>query len=204
MGVVPKGQVIHVDLIFLAGAIVRIRPSGGPGICMNPGRVVRVTGCVAAAVLCLTTLAGAQVASSFRGLQSSLHGGERLRITDQAGVVTNGRLTTLSDQSLRLIVQSAPAIDLPESSVAKIEHVTSRVRKGALAGLLGGAAVGAMAVFLTPPCKSFCIGPSRGAVILPVAGMFGGIGAGIGALIGAAMPDRRVIYLSQRPVPRTP
>jgi len=181
---------------------------------MNPVRVARVAACVAIAALGLTTVAGAQVASSFRGLQGSLHGGERLTITDQAGVVTNGRLTTLSDESLRLIVQSATPIDVPESSVAKIEHVRSRVRKGALMGLLGGATVGAFAVFLTPPCTGFCIGPSRGEAILPVAGIFGGIGAGIGALIGAAR-YHRLVYLapgretprgasSQSPDPRSP
>jgi hypothetical protein len=171
---------------------------------MNPVRVARIAGCVAVAALGVATVAGAQVASSFGGLQDSLHGGERLTITDQAGAVTNGRLITLSDQSLRLMVQSATPVDVSESSVAKIEHVTSRVRRGALLGLIGGAAVGTLAVALTPPCKGFCIGPSRGGVILPVAGIFGAIGAGIGAIIGAARPDHRLIFLAQGRETSTP
>ena len=164
---------------------------------MNPVSAARIAGCVAVAVLGVATVAGAQVASSFRDLQGSLHGGARLTITDQTGVVTNGRLITLSEQSLRLMVRSGTPIDVPESSVAKIEHVTSRARRGALVGLISGAAVGALVVALTPPCKGFCVSPTGGEVILPAAGILGAIGAGIGALIGAARSDHRVIYLAQ-------
>jgi len=160
-------------------------------------RTLVAAACVAAAaLLAAATPAHAQVARSFLDLQQSLHGGERLTITDVSGVVTDGSLVALSGQSLRLKIHAAGNVDVPESNVARIERVTSPVKTGALVGLLVGAAGGALAVALTPPCKGFCIGPSKDAMVLPVAGLFGGIGAGVGALVGATRSARRVIYLA--------
>jgi hypothetical protein len=147
------------------------------------------------AALGAPTSAGAQVVSSFGDLQSVLHGGERLTITDTAGTVTNGRLIALSNQSLQLRVESAVPADLSEGSVAKVERVGSNAKKGAVVGLIVGAVVGALAVALTPACEGFC-GPDRATVILPVAGIVGGMGAGIGAGIGAVTSSRRLIYLA--------
>jgi hypothetical protein len=158
---------------------------------------------VAAAVLGVATVAGAQVPDSFHDLQASLHGGERLRITDETGRVTNGRLMALSDQSLRLLIQSGQ-VDVSASSVVRIEHVRSRAGKGALVGLIGGAVAGVVAIAATPECQGICIGPSKESVILPAAGLFGGIGAGIGALIGAAKPAHRLIYVAPRQTPSLP
>jgi hypothetical protein len=159
--------------------------------------VGRILCFIAAASLGVTTLAGAQVAESFHDLQASLHGGERLRVTDAAGIATTGRLLTLSDHSLRLLAPTGSPLDLSASSAHKIERVTSQARKGALVGLIGGAAAGMLGVAMTPECEGFCVGPSKGEVLLPVAGLFGGIGAGLGALIGAAYPRHRLIYLAQ-------
>ena len=158
-------------------------------------RITTIVACIAIAALSVPTSAGAQVASSFGDLQSVLHGGERLTITDNAGVVTNGRLIALSIQLLQLRVESAVPIDLSEGSVAKIERVASNARKGAVVGLIAGAMVGALAVALTP-CDGFCAGPGKGSVILRVAALAGGIGAGLGAGIGAARSSRRLIYLA--------
>ena len=113
--------------------------------------------CVAIAALGVPTSAGAQVARSFGDLQSVLHGGERLTITDNAGIVTNGRLIALSVQSLQLRVESAVPFDLSEGSVAKIERVASNARNGAVIGLIAGAVAGALAVALTP-CEGFLPG----------------------------------------------
>lgn len=157
--------------------------------------------CVLTAACCVvaafggTSVAGAQVADSFHDLQTSLHGGERLTITDQAGVVTKGRVIALSDQSIRLMTQPAGPIDLSASSLAKIERVRSSTGKGALVGLMAGAVTGALAVALTA-CDPSCVGPSKEAVMLPAAAIIGGIGAGIGAIIGAARPGHQLIYLA--------
>jgi hypothetical protein len=150
---------------------------------------------IAVALLGVTRLAGAQVAESFHDLQISLHDGERLRVTDAGGIVTSGRLTALSDQSLRLLVPPGNPLEMPASSVHKIERVTSHARKGALVGLIGGAAAGLLGVAMSPECEGFCVGPSKGEILLPIAGLFGGIGAGVGALIGAAHPRHQLIYL---------
>ena len=156
--------------------------------------ILRAACCVVAA-LGVTSVAGAQVADSFHDLQTSLHGGERLTITDEAGVVTKGRLIALSDQSIQLMVQPVGPIDLSASSLAKIERVRSGARKGALVGLMAGAVTGALAVALTA-CDPSCVGPSKQAVMLPAAAIFGGFGAGIGAIIGAARPGHQLIYLA--------
>ena len=167
----------------------------------------RLTGVMVALALAIASVASAQDSTpiapataqadeSFRDLRASVHGGDRLRITAKTGVVTSGTLVAVSDRSLRLLVQAAGPIDVPVQSVAKVERVTTHARQGALVGLLGGAAAGTLAVAITPPCEGFCVGPSKGEVILPIAGIFGGIGAGLGALIGAAKPAHRVIYLS--------
>jgi len=158
-------------------------------------QILTIVACVMIAALGVPTSAGAQVASSFRDLQSVLHGGERLTITDNTGIVTNGRFIALSDQALRVTVESTVPIDLSEGSVAKIERLASNAKKGAVVGLIAGAVVGALAVALTP-CKGFCGGPGKGTVILPVAGIAGGIGAAIGAGIGAMRATRRLIYLA--------
>ena len=167
-------------------------------------RIAAVVCGLAVAAPSVAAVASAQVAGSFHDLRSSLHGGERLTITDLAGTVTSGRLIELSDQSLRLMVQSAGPLEMLESSVARIDRVTSRARRGALVGVIGGAAAGALAVALTPPCEGFCVGPSKEQAILGVAGIFGGIGAGIGALIGSRVSGRRVVYLAPDAIPTGP
>jgi len=156
-----------------------------------------VTGCLVLVALGSAKDASAQVVSSFRDLQGSLNGGDRLTITKRSGAVTEGRFVALSDQSLRVIAESARLVDLPELSVARIDHVRSRKGKGALIGLIGGAVVGVLAVAVTPSCSGFgCVGPSKEAAGAGVAALFGGIGAGIGAVVGAKRPHRRLIYLA--------
>jgi hypothetical protein len=164
----------------------------------NRMQIVTIVAYMMIAALGAPTSAGAQAASSFRDLQSVLHGGERLTITDNTGIVTNGRFIALSDQSLRVTVKSTVPMDLSEGSVAKIERLASNSKKGAVVGLIAGAVVGALAVALTP-CERFCGGPGKGTVILPVAGIAGGIGAGVGAGIGALRSTNRLIYLAPRP-----
>jgi hypothetical protein len=156
-----------------------------------------VTGCLVLVASGSTRAASAQVVSSFRELQGSLNGGDRLLITERSGAVTKGRFVALSDQSLRVMAESARLVDLPESSVVKIDHLRSRKGKGALIGLMGGAVLGVLAVAVTPSCSGFgCVGPTKEAAAPVVAVFFGGIGAGIGAVVGAKRPHRRLIYLA--------
>ena len=159
----------------------------------------RILCVVAAALLGAARLASGQVAESFHDLQPSLHAGDRLRVTDDGGLVTTGRLTALSDRSLRLLVSPGTPLEMSASSVHKIERVTSRAGKGALVGLIGGAAAGLVGVAMSPECEGFCVGPSKGAILFPIAGLFGGIGAGVGALIGAAHPRRQLVFLVEAP-----
>jgi hypothetical protein len=150
-----------------------------------------------------STVANAQVISSFRDLAGSVKEGERLTITEQSGVITKGRFAGLADQRLRVMADSGRLIDLSEASVAKIDRLRSRRGKGALVGFVTGFVGGLLAVALTPESGS-SVGPSKGTVILPLAAIFGGIGAGIGAGVGAMRPDHRLIYLAPGAPPKTP
>jgi hypothetical protein len=162
-----------------------------------------VTGCLVLVALGSAKAASAQVVSSFHDLQGSLNGGDRLAITERSGAVTKGRFVALSDQSLRVMAESARLADLPESSVARIDHLRSRKGKGALIGLIGGAVVGVLAVAVTPSCSG-CIGPTKAEAAPVLAAFFGGIGAGIGAVVGAKRPHRRLIYLDRVDGPTFP
>ena len=156
-----------------------------------------IAGCFVCVTLGSASVASAQVVSSFRDLQGSLNGGERLTITEHSGVITKGRFVALSDQSLRVRAESGRLVDFPELSVAKIDHLRSRKGKGALLGFVGGALVGALAVALTPSCSGFgCVGPRQGTAVPLAAAFFGGIGAGIGSGVGAMRPHGRLIYLA--------
>ena len=154
-----------------------------------------IAGCFVFIALGSATVANAQVVSSFRDLQGSLNGGERLTITEQSGVITKGRFVALADQSLRVMAESRRLVDFSDASVVRIDHLRSRRGKWALLGFVGGFVGGLLAVALTPDSGS-CCGPSKGSVILPLAAIFGGIGAGIGAGVGAMRPEHRLIYLA--------
>jgi hypothetical protein len=149
---------------------------------------------VCVALFCAATTASAQVADSLSALQSSLEPGDRLTITDRAGVVTDGKLLSLSRDSLHLSVAPDGVLDVPESSLARVERVTRNTKKGAVIGLLVGATIAVVMTVTTPSCNGGCIGPSREAWLLPLVGMFGGIGIGAGALIGSTRSTQRLVY----------
>jgi hypothetical protein len=151
-----------------------------------------VAGCVVLGALGSATVARAQNVSSFRDLQVSLKGGERLTVTDKSGASTTGRLVALSDQSLRITSESAGAVDFAEGSILRIDQLRSRKGKGALRGFVAGFVGGLVAVAVSPDTST--VGPSKGSAIVPVAAIFGGIGTGIGAIIGAARPERRIVF----------
>jgi len=175
------------------GSLIGVSIAGGR-MSQISSRIIIIRGCFLLSTIGVS-VASAQGVSSFRDLQGSLKGGERLAITEKSGVTTGGRFVSLSDQSLRVMASSARLVDLAEASVARIEHLKSRKKKGALVGFVGGFVAGLLAVALTPDKGS--IGPSKGFVILPVAAIFGGIGAAIGTAVGAK-PQHQLIF--QAPV----
>jgi hypothetical protein len=153
-----------------------------------------IAGCFVLATLGSSTVASAQGVGSFRDLRISLKGGERLEITETSGVTTEGRFVSLSDQSLRVMAESARLIDFPGASVARIDHLRSRKKRGALVGFVGGFVGGLLAVALTPDNGEWA-GPSKAQAIVPVAAIFGGIGAAIGTGIGAVVkPEHQRIF----------
>lgn len=166
-------------------------------------RNLLTAGCGCVAILVSARIVNAQEASRFEDLRVLLNPGGHIAVSDRYGVPIEGRFVALSPHALRVALRSGEVVDVPEASVAKVERLSSRARRGAVNGLMAGAIVGALAVALTPPCRGFCPAPGRGAVILPIAGIFGGVAAGIGAGVGSAMTERRVIYLAPRREPKT-
>jgi hypothetical protein len=145
-------------------------------------------------LLLVSSVAHAQVAGSFRDLQGSLAEGARLAITEQSGV-TKGRFVDLTGQSLRVTADSTRRqVEFSEASVMEIDHVRSRKGKGALTGFVSSFVGGLLLVAMSSDSPS--IGPSKRAVMLPLAGIFGGMGAGVGAVIGAMSPSHDLIYLA--------
>lgn len=151
-----------------------------------------ITTCVWVSLLFAPTTASAQVTDSLATLQSSIRAGDRLRITDRAGVVTNGKLLGLSLDTLQLTLSPGRSFQIAEPSLARVERVTRATVRGVIIGLFIGAATGVVAV--AEACNRGCYGPGKNEWMLPVAGVFGGIGAGVGALIGSAIPVHRLVY----------
>jgi hypothetical protein len=83
----------------------------GDGGCVNltarmGSPLATIGGCLLFVAIGSATIANAQVVNSFRDLQGSLKEGERLTITEQSGVVTNGRFVRLADELLRVMAES--------------------------------------------------------------------------------------------------
>ena len=151
-----------------------------------------ITTCVWVSLLCAATTASGQVTDSLATLQSSIKAGDRLRITDRAGGVTDGKLRGLSPDSVQLIVKRDRSFDIAESSLARIERVTRGTKRGALAGFVLGAVFGL--VQASGSCNGGCAGPAPNGWKLAISAASGGFGAGVGALIGSATSVHRLVY----------
>jgi hypothetical protein len=150
-----------------------------------------ITVFVCASLLCTPTTASAQVAASLSALESSLEPGDRLRITDRSGIVTDGKLLRVSQHSLQLAVPPGGVLDIAESSLTRVERVTRGTRKGALIGSFLGVSVGMVGL---ASLSSLGPGPRGAELVLPIT-LFAGIGAGIGSLIGSTRSTHRLVYI---------
>ena len=102
-----------------------------------------ITACVWVSLVCVATTASAQ-GTDLTALRTEIEPGSRLRITDRAGVVTEGELLGLSPDSLRLIVPPGRLFEIAKPSLARVERVKRATLLGTIAGLLAGAAVGVL------------------------------------------------------------
>jgi len=170
---------------------------------MQASLVTRWTRCGSLATVVFLSAASAAHAQTVSPLELErlLKAGDSVTVTDRKGAVTSGTLAHLSDLTLEIAAESGALVEVSSSAAMRIERERRRTGRGALVGLAVGAAAGALLVAASPPCSGPCFGPSRSAVLLPAAGVFGGIGAGVGALVGRAWPARTTIHVSRRPTP---
>ena len=113
--------------------------------------------------------------------------GVKVTVTDDRGVMMDGRVEGVSDQALRLAGKGGSK-DIPIAEIVRIERPDG-VKNGALTGL--GVGVG----FGTAAAVTAVSGGYRGAGFAIGTVLANGlVCAGIGALIDAAIDGRRTLY----------
>jgi len=151
---------------------------------------------ITALVLGLAVPSLAQTATpSFDDLRSASHQGESVYLTDRTGATTKGRVVRISATSIALLVNDQ-AREWPASDVTWITQRRSRAGRGALAGLIAGAAFAPLLVAADGSCRQHYDGCGRddAAAAFYLAPFFGGFGAAIGAAIGLASRPERILY----------
>jgi hypothetical protein len=108
---------------------------------------------------------------------------DTVRVEDQSGVRTSGRLTTLTDQAIT-IQTSAGEQHFTRETVRQVAVRRQPIRMAVLIGAGAGAALGA---------AIGCTGPERGECADgPI--MIGAVGAGVGLAVGALIHRTTVVY----------
>ena len=125
----------------------------------------------------------AQPLQSFQDLALRVNLDDRLRIEDQSGAKTTGRLTRLTHDEIT-IQTDAGEKRFTSATVREIEVRRRPLRKGVLIGAGVGAVLGALAG---------CAGPQRDECAdAPM--ILGALGAGVGLAVGALAPRATTVY----------
>lgn len=134
--------------------------------------------------------AAAQQATSFRQLQILVKAGDTVSVTESSGKVSKGKITELSDSSVRLL-ENGVARELSEADVLEIKQRRSdSLANGARNGAIAGAAFGvlyAVGICYMAQCRNV------GAPAL-IVGFTTGLGAGISVGIDALIVRQQTIY----------
>ena len=130
------------------------------------------------------------LAGSFDQLQVLVKPGDTISVTDATGRELTGRIESLSQSSLSLLVAGARH-DLPEREVRTIRQRRSdSLANGAKWGLGIGAGLGLAGGLAIASEYS-----EGGGVYIPILALvYGGIGAGVGAGLDALILSNQVIY----------
>jgi hypothetical protein len=127
----------------------------------------------------------AQPPQSFQGLPLRINLDDRLRIEDQSGATTAGRLKSLTRDEITLQTDAGEK-RFTSAAVREITVRRNTRRKGVLVGAVVGAAVVALAA---------CWGPDRQECAdAPI--LAGGAGAGVGWVVSALVPRSMTVYPS--------
>lgn len=145
--------------------------------------------CLVLFFLALTDATAQTVPASFEQLQVLVGPGDRIYVTNFAGNVSKGRVTELSNSSLKLLVDGTTR-DLSPSDVFEIkQRRNDSLGNGAIIGGVTGLGIGAIA--MAAFCTSFNCNP--GEIMLTVM-IHTGIGAGIGVGIDALVPAKQTVF----------
>jgi hypothetical protein len=133
--------------------------------------------------------ATAQTAQSFEQLQMLVKPGDKVSVTDELGVVTEGQIAGLSSALLRLRVNSSIR-ELSESDVKSIhQRRNDSLKNGALIGTGVGLGIGAFGAVGCALSDGYCsVGDGTG------------VGAAIGVGIDALFKSKETIYLGRTKV----
>ena len=120
-------------------------------------------------------------------IQDTVTSGLKVTVTDDRGVMVDGRVEAVSDRAVRLAIKGGSK-EIPIEQIVRIERPDG-VKNGAIGGFGVGVALGTMAAITAVS------GGYRGAgfAVGSIVGN-GVVCAGIGALIDAAVDGRKTLY----------
>ena len=141
----------------------------------------------------LPTLSAAQEpVTSFDQLNTRLKVGDTVWVTDAQGREIKGQIRELGPSALTL--DSADTTTLDADAVRLVAQRKGHpVGRGALYGLIGGAAAGVILGATGVVSCEDCANSSSGKDALRAGLALGVVGAGLGAVIGAARPGKEVV-----------
>ena len=147
---------------------------------------------VLSAALGLPAIAAAQEpVKAFDQLDTRLKPGDTVWVTDAQGREVKGKIRELTPSALTLDGEGGRSYQAGDVRLV-VEYRGRNTAKGALWGLVAGAAGGALLGASSGIEEDY---GTQGGWALAGAGIFGGIGAGVGAAIGAmSTKPGRVVY----------
>jgi hypothetical protein len=138
-----------------------------------------------ALMLLVPSQGAAQTRQSFQDLALRLNLDDRLRIEDESGTTTTGRLTHLTRDEIT-IQTDAGEKRFTSATVRTVARRRDTRRKNVLIGAGVGAIVGALAACSGPDRQECADGPI----------LLGGVGAGVGLALSALIPRSTTVYTS--------
>jgi hypothetical protein len=134
---------------------------------------------------------GRRETETFDTLSQRIRPGQTVYISGAAPGETEGRLISVSDASVTLLVQGSKR-EFLKDDIRVVARRGDSLKSGALIGMATVAAWGLIGTLLTEDVES---GDEYGpGATLAVLGTVLGIGAGVGALVDAAVKGKTVVY----------
>jgi hypothetical protein len=160
---------------------------------------------VAAAAAAQTPAPAAAPTVSTPPIRSLLSAGDHVSITTADGVIHQGRVLSLSNASIELVLaQSKQKTTIPFDHLRRVEvrfhdRLTDGLKWGAVAGAVSGAIIGTVSV--TSECHNRTVDPCAAGEVFGALGIASGVTAGIGAALGTVVD---ALHVSEREVWRAP